>query len=83
MTAERTWLCYVPGYRILNRVAIYGGGHHTAGSQVFKLFTRYREAYPESGVWLEYGPFLSYENRLGTSEGPVVTVAPAGCTGLE
>ena len=78
----RTWRCYAPGYRIRNRVSIYGGGHKSVGHKVFELFSRFLASYPECGVWLEFGGQLSYEDRAGTSKGPVVSVEDAFCTGL-
>jgi len=81
-TTARTWRIYAPGYRILNKVAIYGGGHLADGKKVWDLFCQYRNRYPEAGVWLEFGNLLSYEDRLGKSTGPVVSVALACCTGL-
>ena len=79
---RRTWRCYAPGYRIRGYVASYGGGHMSQGKAVWELFCRYRESYPELGVWLEFGSMLSIEDRDGSSSGDVVWVEPAHCTGL-
>lgn len=78
----RTWRIYAPGYHIRNRVAIYGSGHISVGKEVWDLFLQYRDKYPEDGVWLEFGLRLSYEDRLGKSTGPLVSVSSAYCTGL-
>ena len=61
--AERKRTFIAPGFQARGAVAIYKSRHHTRGGDVWA----YVQAAMERGenVWLEYGPALSHEQRIG------------------
>lgn len=69
------------GYCIRNRYCIYGGGHWSQGDEVWKLWQQYRERFPKTDTYLEFGSRLSYEDIVKGS-GSIVGVESAFCTGL-
>lgn len=66
------------GYRVKNKVAIYGGAHWTEGMTLWRLFCQFMEQYPDNRAWLEFGRY-SYEYW---QDGVLTGVEQAFVTGL-